>query len=443
MAHIQTQGEWEEEMSGRILNWIRDGLYVELRFFGIALFALTPQADGAVRTFATDGKRICFSTEQMLRVFRQNEQFLSRAYLHAVLHCIFSHLWIGGNRDRQLWNTACDIAVEYVIDGLGKPCTKRILSWQRRQMYERLKAQKTGVSAAVIYRMLEDITGEEGGAGILHSLQQEFYTDDHRYWPQQKDGSVMQGPGEAQKKWEHIARQTRLLQEERGRDPDEGEAQLLENLSVQKSRRSYRDFLRKFAVLQEELHCDMDEFDLNYYYYGLLLYRNLPLIEPLESREVHRIREFVIVIDTSDSTSGALVSGFLKETADILTQSGSFSESSVIRILQCDNQVRSDTRIRGRRELDRFFEAFRLCGGGGTDFRPAFSYVDGLMEQGQIRNLAGLLYFTDGKGIYPKRRPEYKTAFLFLEEYDEAAVPPWAMRLRLLPEEWMCRRDGN
>lgn len=37
-----------------------------------------------------------------------------------------------------------------------------------------------------------------------------------------------------------------------------------------KSRRSYKDFLRKFTVLKEELHCDYDEFDLNYYSYGLL-----------------------------------------------------------------------------------------------------------------------------------------------------------------------------
>ena len=33
------------------------------------------------------------------------------------------------------------------------------------------------------------------------------------------------------------------------------------------------------------------------------------------------------------------------------------------------------------------------------------------------------------------KKPEYKTAFLFLGAYDETAVPPWAMRLQLEPEE--------
>ena len=58
-----------------------------------------------------------------------------------------------------------------------------------------------------------------------------------------------------------------------------------------------------------------------------------------------------------------------------------------------------------------------------------------LLEQGVLKNLGGLLYFTDGKGIYPKKRPEYKTAFLFLDDYDESAVPPWAIRLRVEQED--------
>ena len=61
--------------------------------------------------------------------------------------------------------------------------------------------------------------------------------------------------------------------------------------SPERGRRSYRDFLQKFSVLREELAADLDEFDLNYYTYGFRLYRNMPLIEPLESRETKKIRE--------------------------------------------------------------------------------------------------------------------------------------------------------
>ena len=76
----------------------------------------------------------------------------------------------------------------------------------------------------------------------------------------------------------------------------------------------YREFLRKFAVFREELTVDPDSFDYNFYTYGLSLYGNMPLIEPLETREVKKVSEFVIVIDTSMSCQGDLVKRFLEET---------------------------------------------------------------------------------------------------------------------------------
>ena len=86
--------------------------------------------------------------------------------------------------------------------------------------------------------------------------------------------------------------------------------------------------MQRFSVLREEIGVDPEEFDLNYYTYGLKLYGNMPLMEPLESREVKKIREFVIAIDTSYSTSGTLVEQFLKETFSILTQKNSFFAQS-------------------------------------------------------------------------------------------------------------------
>ncbi len=100
-----------------------------------------------------------------------------------------------------------------------------------------------------------------------------------------------------------------------------------------------------------------------------------------------------------------------------------------------------DQRIENFDQLEHFLDRFTLIGGGGTDFRPAFSYVNKLVDQNVFRHLGGLLYFTDGRGIYPKKRPPYPTAFLFLDTYDESAVPPWAMRLQLEPEEFMDRKQ--
>ncbi len=434
--HIQTQTEWEEEMSLKILGYIRDELYMDFRYLRMALSALQPTADERLETFSTDGTTLFFSGAQILRVFKENSRYLNRLYLHTVFHCLFHHLWIGGNRDRTLWHLSCDIAVEYVIDKMKHSSIRRILGWTRTKLYQELDAMGQGISAAVIYRVIREKPMEE-----LDVLWKEFVTDDHRYWPKEEQQQAM--PQEIQKKWSKLARQTQQEQRKRGDEKEEGQEQMSAQIKAGRSRRSYREFLQKFAIMREELHSDPDEFDINFYSYGLRLYGNMPLIEPMESREIKKIQDFVVVVDTSYSTSGEMVQNFLKETMDILSGQNSFFTRSRIHILQCDEKVQKVDVVCNEAQRNALFADFEIVGGGGTDFRPAFAYVNELQQQGQFENLCGLLYFTDGKGIYPKKKPAYKTAFLFIEDFEEEAVPPWAMRLQLEKEELERMDDKN
>ena len=40
MAHIQTESEWQEEMSAKIMEFVRHELYMELRYLKLALSQL-------------------------------------------------------------------------------------------------------------------------------------------------------------------------------------------------------------------------------------------------------------------------------------------------------------------------------------------------------------------------------------------------------------------
>ena len=74
----------------------------------------------------------------------------------------------------------------------------------------------------------------------------------------------------------------------------------------------------------------------------------------------------------------------------------------------------------------------KIQGLGGTDFTPVFRLVDEMLESKQIRHLKGLLYFTDGDGIFPHKKPEYETAFVFLNRaLEKSRIPDWAIRLNL------------
>ena len=426
--------EWEEMMARKVLAYTTDALLVDFRYMGSAIQILQAVPDGQITTLAGDGAKLHYSAEQLIRVFRSNEKYLNRLYLHALLHCLFQHLWIGGTRDRMRWHIACDIAVEYVIDQLKQPSVHRIIGWLREKTYRELSEYGDGISAAIVYRWLEEKDMEQ-----IAGLRQEFFTDDHRYWPKQEQRRAVPSP--VQNKWQQAARKISLEQKRQGDDPQKGQRLLTQQMKEGRSRRSYRDFLKKFAVYQEELTLDPDEFDLNFYTYGLRLYGNLPLVEPVESSEVCKILDFVVVVDTSYSTSGVLVQGFLQETFQILTGKDSFFRKARIWVLQCDETVQKEDVICSKEELDRLFTDFEIYGGGGTDFRPAFERVQELIEQGAFERLCGLLYFTDGKGIYPTGKPPYKTAFLFLNDYEEEKVPVWAMRLKVDEGQWQRHAD--
>jgi predicted metal-dependent peptidase len=93
--------------------------------------------------------------------------------------------------------------------------------------------------------------------------------------------------------------------------------------------------------------------------------------------------------------------------------------------------VQEDLVITSANQARDVLGSFEIKGGGSTDFRPAFTYVEKLRARGELRELGGMLYFTDGNGTYPAKKPDYPCAFLYLDDYDEQAVPAWAMQRNL------------
>ena len=53
--HIQTQSEWETEMSVKVLDFVRNEIYLDLRFLDIALSALTPKEQEEDQEIDSDG----------------------------------------------------------------------------------------------------------------------------------------------------------------------------------------------------------------------------------------------------------------------------------------------------------------------------------------------------------------------------------------------------
>lgn len=361
----------------------------------------------------------------------------------------------------RLWNLACDIAVERLVaDALGPRGGRR-----GHEMAAALALVEGScgrvVSAQKVCRLLQ--AGE--WEAHLASWEALFAADDHCQWnmavpsaggsPDSSQGfdedaqpGAQGKPGDIQgakvgrevdvagagdpEEWRRIARRMKVAFETQ-REEGKNAGMLVEEIERAMRRPvDYAAWLRQFAASGEVLRLSDDEFDPVFYTYGLRRYGNLPLVEPLEQREERRVREFVIVIDTSQSVSGEAVRRFVDETYTVLSSSDAFFERVNVHIVQCDAKVQRDDVVTSLAQLEEWGRDLQLLGFGGTDFRPAFDYIDQLVEQGEFENLGGVVYFTDGWGVYPARRPDYKVAFAFYDDDHRAdEVPPWAVQVVL------------
>ena len=431
-----------------ILRAARDELYLGMRFLDVALSSFSYQMDGSIHEFGTDGRVMYFQPQMLGGLYKENRILVNRGYLHMVFHCIFRHFaWRGAGRnigagysagennadsektiEERLRDLSCDIAVEHIIDGMNYRSIRFSRSLLRRETYRLLEKEGKTLNAQRVYKIL---SGWNLSEKDFVNLEQEFRTDDHKYWeskkPDQKPNPMLS------RKWGEINDGIETDLETFSQEAGERDGDFLEQIKTgNRSKYDYREFLRKFAVFHEEMAVDDDSFDYNFYTYGLRLYGNMPLIEPLESKEVKKVEEFVIVIDTSMSCSGELVRKFLEETYGVLSENESFFTKINVHIIQCDEKVHTDKKITSQEEMKDYMEHLELYGDGGTDFRPAFEWVDRLLEQHEFHNLKGLIYFTDGFGIYPQKMPPYKTAFVFMQDnYRDVDVPVWAMKLIL------------
>lgn len=423
-----------EELAAKVWRLSRDRLLIHLRFLDVALSSLEFQAKPGSKQILCDMSApntavILYDPIVLLRLYRANPNNVTRLHLHILLHCIFGHSYKYDKVEQELWNIAADMAVENTALELKIAGLETEYDKERKEILAQWKARAGALTADRIYRKLKEDRPKKEEMLALGNL---FCRDVHDRWKPAELFAIT----EAQ--WKKISERIRTELKSFSGDKSDDKS-LLQNLEeVVKETYDYNDFLRKFSVSGEEMQINDDEFDYVYYTYGLSLYGNLPLVEPLEYKDVNKIKEFIVAIDTSGSCRGSVVQAFLNKTYHILKSSENFFRKVNIHILQCDSKVRRDTKITNDEEFERFMREEKLEGFGSTDFRPVFDYVDKAVNNKEFENLKGLIYFTDGYGVFPTQKPShgYDTAFVFLEDnYEKPPIPPWAIKVVLPVEE--------
>ena len=453
-----------------ILQAVRTRLQLRFPSLALALGAMPdkPRADLAA-VLGTDGCFLYFQPERLLWQYQDDGKETEQTYLHLCLHALYLHMLVERGRKRRLWETACDWTVEYRLEawtgslhrepaewiaGTVHPSDSQGPEWEgsdlRDRWFRQLETLAQPVQEEAAYRWLQEHPEREP------ELRRLFRRDAHP-WQQVPEGERSQpratgsqetgGEGanlearlhalkqmqETARRWNHIQGQsgTQAGGHQGRRGALGGSGQETPVLERRKSL-DYRQFLKRYAVFREERQLDMENFDYLPYLYSREHYEKLLFLEPLEYAEVHRLEELVIAIDTSGSCSGKVVQRFLEETYQIFSETENFFRRMRVAVIQCDAMIQDCTILHSQEEWEAYGKNLKVQGLGGTDFRPVFRLVEEMRQKKQLRNLKGLLYFTDGDGIYPSQPPPYETAFVFLNDaYEKGQPPEWAVKLNL------------
>ena len=120
--------------------------------------------------------------------------------------------------------------------------------------------------------------------------------------------------------------------------------------------------------------------------------------------------KLTIAIDSSGSVDEELLSLFMSEVSSIMLSLSNYE----IELLVADAKVHShETFYEGETLIPKGHSACKLKGGGGTDFRAVFEYVEQNLYDTNL-----LLYFTDLDGIFPKEEPLYDVVWIASQEGD-------------------------
>lgn len=382
----------QKSLCERILEHESLKIYQDRPFFGRALAQLSFRPSPSGET-GTDGIFFFYDCDSVIRYFLDGR--LRALLLHTILHCLFLHILPPANATRTAWDKACDEFADEALAKLDPESTYHVRD-SHTFWYRRTDTPCTS----------DHCGGDSSDPSLSHTQLKEKWGELRRQFSHTKKRSGISNrgiTGGSMTEW--------VILRENGRY-------------------DFRRYLRRLCISAEEMQIDPDSIDPIPYHYGLQLLKNMPLIEPLETAEVSKILELVIAIDTSGSCSLPVVQRFLDEICSLLSEQEYFFRKIRVHLIQCDCVIQDHRIITSLEAWKQESHSLKIQGRGGTDFTPVFSYIEKLQKEKQINHLKGLLYFTDGDGIYPQKQTSYETAFVFSDKkFLDLNVPKWIIPL--------------
>ena len=102
-------------LAEEILNQGKKSVCRELPPFIRAINALEFKLSGNNSNY-TNGNIFYYSPEDICKKYKANKNNITRLLLHSLLHCTLLHIYNNEFKNKKLWDLACDICVEKIIN---------------------------------------------------------------------------------------------------------------------------------------------------------------------------------------------------------------------------------------------------------------------------------------------------------------------------------------
>ncbi len=344
-----------------------------------------------IKTAATDGRHYFYNADFIKKLKDKELNFVTA---HEVLHVVLLHLWRRQGLNYKLYN----IAADYVINAMIKEFDPagEVFQLTKDCLYDKAYA---GMYTEEVYDLLLK-KGQHQLDKLLNAL-----IDNHDTWYESAEHpsantSSGKSSGSLRDMWK--SRMVQAWNNHRNHSTS-GKSSLMKRMfkDLLEPQKNWRQLLKEF--LQFEVN-DYSLLPPNRRMHHMAYFGIDVIFSDWNAREQERLK-IVFAVDTSGSVDDQQFNMTLTEVLGCIRQ---FNGNVEGKLIFCDDEIAPD----GVYDLLEAEEALP-SGGGGTDFRPVFRWI----EQHLDNDCNALVYLTDGEGSFPQQEPPYPVLWILLTRH--------------------------
>ncbi|MDY3200099.1 MAG: VWA-like domain-containing protein [Arcobacter sp.] len=360
-----------------LLTKAKSQLTTKHPYFGMLASRLKHEENESIRAYASNGKRFLYNPAF---VESCSIEELSFVLTNCVMHHILSHQQRKLKRKGFLWQLATDFAINNLLfkNGVkipkGANFDKKYKNMYAEEIYEELKKERIEAG----FDAFEEDVNEK----------KQEQNDENKFTKVKNIEENLDERDEEQ--WEYASTLAK-------------EVAIRKSLMPLGFERLAKKVEAKNIDWKFELYNAINRHMRNNYAFmppnKKHLYRGFAL-PSLTSDTL----SLIVAIDTSGSIQEEILGAFVEEFKTIMQNFPAVN----IELLIADAKIQGHYSFKNAQDID-----FVLKGGGGTDYRPVFDYIDANFPMSSM-----LLYFTDGDGIFPRIPPSYEVLWALSNRKD-------------------------